>query len=64
MSFLTYPYPTGLKEDLLKLCVEGTVEELCINNVLLGEIFATAAKAVITQAGKTMTDVALVGSHG
>ena len=40
------------------------MEELCVLNVLLGKIFASAAEAVVVQAGKKMEQVSLIGSHG
>ena len=66
LHYLTYPYPNGLKEDLLKLSRtdEGRIQDVCAYNVLLGRIFADAAKAVVEAAGRGMGEVALVGSHG
>lgn len=66
LHYLTFPYPSGLKEDLLKLsrAGEGMVQDVCSYSVLLGRIFADAAKAVVEAAGREMGEVALVGSHG
>jgi anhydro-N-acetylmuramic acid kinase len=65
VHYLTYPYPNGLKEDLLQLSREdGRIQDVCSYNVLLGRIFADAAKAVVEAAGKKMEEVFLVGSHG
>eukprot|EP00731_Ephydatia_muelleri_P023848 Em0016g119a len=64
VSFLTNPYPVGLKEDLMRICSNGTVGELCSYNVLLGKLFAEAAKAVARAGSLEMGKVALIGSHG
>ncbi len=64
VGFLTWPYSAGLKEDLVRISVDGKVAEVCAYNVLLGRVFADAARAVVTQAGRKMEEVALIGSHG
>ena len=64
MSSLTHPYPAGLKEDLMRLCSGGIVSDVCSYNVLLGKLFAEAAKAVARAGGVEMGKVSLIGSHG
>lgn len=64
VSFLTHPYPVGLKGDLMRICSNGTIGELCGYNVLLGKLFAEAAKAVARAGRLEMGKVALIGSHG
>ena len=64
VDFLTFPYPDGMKEALLRISVQGRVDEICTYNVLLGIVFSRAAEAVVAQAGRKMEDVALIGSHG
>ena len=64
VGFLTDRYPVGLKEDLLRICRCGSVEEVCSYNVLLGRLFAEAARAVVTQCGMEMQEIDLIGSHG
>lgn len=63
-AFLTHPYPAGLKGDLMRICSNGTVSEVCSYNVLLGKLFAEAAKAVAREGNVKMENISLVGSHG
>lgn len=64
LAFLTHPYPASLKEELLRVSVGGGVEQVCRYNVLLGKVFAEAARGVVSRAGREMAQVSLVGSHG
>ena len=64
VGFLTHPYPEGLKDDLLRICSHGRVEEVCSYNVLLGRLFAEAAGAVVGQCGLEMGSISIIGSHG
>lgn len=59
-----FPYPRGLKVELLRVCAGGTVEEVCSYNVLLGRLFADAARAVVARCGTEMERVTVIGSHG
>jgi anhydro-N-acetylmuramic acid kinase len=61
---MTLPYPPGLRERILALASGGSTEEVCHLNAYLGELFATAAAAVAGQAGISMAEVDLIGSHG
>ncbi|NIR48525.1 anhydro-N-acetylmuramic acid kinase [candidate division KSB1 bacterium] len=66
LHFLTHPYPDGLKNRILEISTpgKGTTEEICQMNVLLGEIFATAALKVIRGAKAAPESVDFIGSHG
>jgi anhydro-N-acetylmuramic acid kinase len=65
-AFLTWPFPSGLREAILMAsdARTGTVDLLCRLNVALGEVFAEAALAVTNQAGIDIGTIALIGSHG
>lgn len=64
--FRSFPYPGGLREELLELSTpgKGSVDQLCRMNVLLGEIFAEAALRLLESAGISAGEVDLIGSHG
>lgn len=64
LGFRTYPFPSGLKEELLQLSVRGSVRDVCVWNVLLGKIFAEAARQVAQDAGIPLSEVSAIGSHG
>ena len=64
VDFLTHPYPEKLKDDLHHLCTAGSTGDVCLYNVLLGKMFAAAAKLVVERCGLAMEDVAVIGSHG
>jgi anhydro-N-acetylmuramic acid kinase len=57
-------FPRALREHILRVCLHGTVAEICELNFLLGEHFARAALAVIRQARLRPGQVAGIGSHG
>ena len=39
VSSLTHPYPAGLKTDLMQVCSDSRVSNVCSYNVLLGKLF-------------------------
>ena len=57
-------FPPELRQHILRLCLHGTVAEICELNFALGEHFARAALAVIRQAKLRPKDIAAIGSHG
>ncbi|MBN1562847.1 MAG: anhydro-N-acetylmuramic acid kinase [Anaerolineae bacterium] len=63
---ITYAYPEGFQQRVLDagLPEQSRVDELCQLNADVGEHFAAAALAVIEQAGLTVQDIDLIGSHG
>jgi anhydro-N-acetylmuramic acid kinase len=63
LAFVTTPFPRPLRERIFRLAV-ADASELCDLDVLLGEAFAEAARAVCNAAGTRIEDVDLIGSHG
>jgi anhydro-N-acetylmuramic acid kinase len=62
---LVYAYPDNIKKQIHKLfSKEGTIEELCWMNFVLGEYFAAAALELLQIVGIKPTEVDLIGSHG
>lgn len=62
----TLPYPAQVRNAILRVA-EGaatTTGELSRLHMLLGELFAWAARRVCRAAGCALRDVALIGSHG
>lgn len=64
VRFDVYPYPAGLRRRLLRVCMTGSVSEICHLNFYLGELFARAAKQIARRAGLDLSQVDLIGSHG
>ena len=64
VGFLTHPYPPGLKKELLRMSLEGTVGEICRYHTLLGRLFAEAARAVVAKQHMEMESITVIGSHG
>jgi anhydro-N-acetylmuramic acid kinase len=58
------PFAPDLRRKILRVCLQGTVAEICELNFLLGEHFAQAALAVLRKSGLRPRDVAAIGSHG
>ncbi|HEY8282825.1 MAG TPA: anhydro-N-acetylmuramic acid kinase [Chloroflexota bacterium] len=63
---LSRPYPPEIRECLATLCRPGAglALDACRATMVLGELFAEAALAVIKQAGWNPDQVHLIGSHG
>ncbi|WP_099360824.1 anhydro-N-acetylmuramic acid kinase [Fredinandcohnia onubensis] len=66
IHFSTLSYSETMRERILTLCdpSKARLEDISITNMLLGELFAEAAKKVVAQAGLEMKDVDLISSHG
>lgn len=66
LHFAVFPFPSGLREDILRVADAGSgaTSEICRVNVLLGDLFAKAAISVARRAGVPLRDVGLIGSHG
>lgn len=62
----TYPYDPGLRQRILDTFAPetGHVDEVTRLNVDIGEAFAAATLALISEAGLTPEDVDVIGSHG
>jgi anhydro-N-acetylmuramic acid kinase len=61
-----HPLPATVRDQILALMRPGAdeIERLGELDVALGELFAEAAEAVMTQAGVDKKDVRAIGSHG
>ncbi len=64
VAFETFPFPEQVQVALRRCQREGRLEALARLNVLLGELFADAALAIMDAAGVGAADVACIGSHG
>jgi anhydro-N-acetylmuramic acid kinase len=62
-SFVTTPFARPLRERIFALS-DATSVELCDLDVLLGEVFADAARDAAQVGGVSLRDVHLIGSHG
>ncbi len=62
-AFVSTPFERPLRERIFRVS-QADASELCDLDVLLGEAFAEAARAVCAAAGAKMEDVDLIGSHG
>ena len=64
VTHLQRPFSPPLRRQILRVCLHGTVSEICELNFLLGEHFARAALAAIRQANLKPRDITAIGSHG
>ncbi len=66
IAFENRPYPAAVRQEIFELFdpVKATIDKVGSMNVLLGELYAEAALAVIKAAGLEPADIAVVGSHG
>ncbi|MFD1848615.1 anhydro-N-acetylmuramic acid kinase [Oceanobacillus bengalensis] len=66
LCFLTLPYSSAIKEQILMLCDphQARIEDISSMNMLLGELFANASLQVIKEAGLLQKDILLISSHG
>ncbi|MBK36366.1 MAG: anhydro-N-acetylmuramic acid kinase [Gemmatimonadetes bacterium] len=66
LGFLSEPYPDAVREAIIAVARPGggTVDEICQLNVLVGHYFGQAARAVCDRAGKDLSNVRVIGSHG
>jgi anhydro-N-acetylmuramic acid kinase len=65
-AYLLHPYPPEIRAALATVCRDeaGSALLACRLHMVLGEIFAEAAQAVIAQAGWLPEQVLVIGSHG
>jgi anhydro-N-acetylmuramic acid kinase len=63
---ITHPYPDGFQQRIHNACLPelSRVDDICQLNAELGEHFAQAVQHVIVDAGRSLADVDLIGSHG
>jgi anhydro-N-acetylmuramic acid kinase len=64
LAFRSLPYERSRREEIQQAIAGGGPAELCRLNARLGRWFAEAARAVCEDAGCTLADVDLIGSHG
>ncbi|NMB12072.1 MAG: anhydro-N-acetylmuramic acid kinase [Firmicutes bacterium] len=66
LAYLDTPYDEELRQEIFQLFAppSGTVDKICVMNMVLGRKFAEAALAVIELAGLCPEEVDLVGCHG
>jgi anhydro-N-acetylmuramic acid kinase len=66
IQFTTLPFTEAVREKILQLCDPNAarIEDISSMNMLLGELFADAAKKVVNEAGMSMKDIDLISSHG
>lgn len=66
LGFSTVPLPPEVRRELFLVFdqAERAVERLCSLNVVLGELFASAALVACRQTGVPLDQVFVIGSHG
>jgi anhydro-N-acetylmuramic acid kinase len=66
ISFITYPFPKGLKQKLLDNSIinGGNVSDICRLNFLVAHIYADAVKSVCKKAKLNLSKIDFIGSHG
>ena len=66
IKFITYPFPKGLKQKLLKNSAvnNGNVSDICRLNFLLAHIYADAVKLLCKKAKISLSKIDFIGSHG
>jgi len=64
VAFTTVPFPEQVRVALRRCQREGRLEAVARLNMVLGELFADAAIAIMDEAGVEAAEVACIGSHG
>ncbi|HZY10233.1 MAG TPA: anhydro-N-acetylmuramic acid kinase [Bacteroidota bacterium] len=66
LAFATYPYPKNFKRLLLKNSDAKTarLDDIVRLNFLVAKFFAQSARSIARRAGKRLTEIDLIGSHG
>ncbi len=66
ISFITYPFPKGLKQKLLDNSIinGGNVSDICRLNFLIAHIYVDAVKSLCKKAKISLSKIDLIGSHG
>ena len=60
------PFPAGLREEILHLCMPGEneIDRLGQTDVRLGQAFAQAVRELLEKTAFTARDIRAIGSHG
>lgn len=66
LNFHTFPYPEQLKNELLEISQpgQGTVDQICRLNFVVGEYFSDAVLEICKLSNLDVSQVDLIGSHG
>jgi anhydro-N-acetylmuramic acid kinase len=64
LAHIHRPFGPALQQKIVRVCLHGSVAEICELNFGLGEHFARAARAVIKKAKLKPQDILAIGSHG
>jgi anhydro-N-acetylmuramic acid kinase len=64
LTHLHRPFEPMLRQRILRVCLHGSVGEICELNFLLGGLFADAALGAIRKANLRPRDITAIGSHG
>lgn len=66
LAFARYPFPRGVRNHLLKNSQPATsrVDEIARLNFVLAELYAEAVSFLARKAGKKLSQIDLIGSHG
>ncbi len=66
LGFLTYPFPKGMRELILKNAEtnSGNVTDICKLNVLIARVYFSAIKSLCKRFNFPLNKVDLIGSHG
>ena len=66
LDFISSPYPTGFKEFLIDNSQVGTsdVADITALNFLIAQFHSEAVHRLLSQAGVSISDIDLIGSHG
>ena len=64
VGFMTFPYPEGLAAELRSGPGDEPLVWVAAMNVVVGEAFARAARALLDECGVDADDVQCIGSHG
>ncbi len=66
LAFQTYTYPPGYKSFLLKNSnvSSAKLDDITRLNMLIADFFAVAVRKIARSAGKRLSEIDLIGSHG
>ncbi|MBI1748865.1 MAG: anhydro-N-acetylmuramic acid kinase [Acidobacteria bacterium] len=66
LAFATYPFTDDVRRLILENSApgQGTVDQICRLNFLLGDLYVDAIEALLKEAGMAARDIDFVGSHG